>query len=149
MANRSYIEILDWSSGLLATGASVLFIIKYCLSIWEWEGGLQGKDLCLLLLLLTLRNTATLYTELHLTNVTSSNTCVCFPLSSHLLFSASGTVYTAMDVATGQEVSICHQLLFFHVYSFFLFGVSLLFFALFGSIRTFLRSFFLYQTRIK
>lgn len=56
---------------------------------------------------------ARLYIELHLTDVTSFNIyfCVFFLSFAHLLFSASGTVYTAMDVATGQEVSINHQLL--------------------------------------
>lgn len=46
-------------------------------------------------------------------NPTSLNTLVYFPPSLYLSFSASGTVYTAMDVATGQEVSIHHQLLGF------------------------------------
>lgn len=44
------------------------------------------------------------------TNPASLNTRVYFPPSLCLFFSASGTVYTAMDVATGQEVSIHHQL---------------------------------------
>lgn len=64
--------------------------------------------------------TARLFVELHLTNVTSFNK-FCLSLS-HLLFSASGTVYTAMDVATGQEVSIHHQLLLLQFFFIFLFS---------------------------